>query len=129
MCGIVGNINLKNKNTDSLFLRNAVNQLSKRGPDNKSTIITKNGGLGHTRLSIIDTTNGANQPMEIGRYVIVFNGEIYNYQSIKKNLETKGVDFVTSSDTEVLLRLFIEKGEEALNELDGFFSFCILQKI
>ena len=128
MCGIVGNINLKNKNTDSLFLRNAVNQLSKRGPDNKSTIITKNGGLGHTRLSIIDTTNGANQPMEIGRYVIVFNGEIYNYQSIKKNLEIKGVDFVTSSDTEVLLRLFIEKGEEVLNELDGFFSFCIYDK-
>ncbi len=125
MCGIVGNINFKNQKNDSLFLLNAVGQLSKRGPDNNSTIKTQNGGLGHARLSIIDTTQGANQPMEIDRYSIVFNGEIYNYKSIKKRLENTGVKFVTNSDTEVLLRLFVAKGESCLSELDGFFSFCI----
>lgn len=125
MCGIVGNINFKNQKNDSLFLLNAVGQLSKRGPDNNSTVKTPNGGLGHARLSIIDTTQGANQPMEIDRYSIVFNGEIYNYKSIKKRLENTGVKFVTNSDTEVLLRLFVAKGESCLSELDGFFSFCI----
>ena len=125
MCGIVGNINFKPTKSESLFLLNAVNQLSKRGPDNRSTLATKNGGLGHARLSIIDTTAGANQPMEIGRYSIVFNGEIYNYQSLRKTLETKGVKFNTDSDTEVLLQLFIAEGEACLQSLDGFFSFCI----
>ncbi len=125
MCGIVGNINFKHQKTDEVFLSNAVNQLNKRGPDHRSAVTTKNGGLGHARLSIIDTSKGANQPMRIGNYTIVFNGEIYNYQSIKKSLESKGISFTTNSDTEVLLRLFIEKGEVFLNELDGFFSFCI----
>ncbi len=131
MCGIVGNIIFKGeKNRGEEPLLNAVKQLSKRGPDFSAIYSTKSGGLGHARLSIIDTTDGANQPMtdRSGRYTIVFNGEIYNYQSLRKGLESRGVEFSSNSDTEVLLQLFIEKGELALKELDGFFAFCIYDK-
>ena len=130
MCGIVGNIAFKGENNENSALLNAVKKLNKRGPDYSAIYKTKNGGLGHARLSIIDTTDSANQPMTdvSGRYTIIFNGEIYNYKSLKKGLVSRGVDFVTSSDTEVLLQLFIEKGKEALNELDGFFAFCIYDK-
>lgn len=130
MCGIVGNIRFDGKNDHHQNLLDAVNQLSKRGPDCSSTYETKTGGLGHTRLSIIDTTDGANQPMTdlSGRYTIVFNGEIYNYKSLRKGLENRGVEFVTKSDTEVLLQLYIDKGEDFLKEIDGFFGFCIYDK-
>lgn len=130
MCGIVGNISFVGERNTEESLLNAVKQLNKRGPDAASTYITKCGGLGHARLSIIDTTDGANQPMTdlSGRYTIVFNGEVYNYQSLRRGLEVRGVKFETKSDTEVLLHLFIEKGVDALKELDGFFAFCIYDK-
>jgi asparagine synthase (glutamine-hydrolysing) len=130
MCGIVGNITFEGENKRREALLSAVEQLNKRGPDFSATYSTLSGGIGHARLSIIDTTDGANQPMtdRSGRYTIVFNGEIYNYQSLKKGLESRGVEFSSKSDTEVLLQLFIEKGELALKELDGFFAFCIYDK-
>ncbi len=131
MCGIVGVVYHSQKNREKeSFIRLALQQLNKRGPDYSSAISTNNGQLGHARLSIIDTSIEANQPMqdESGRYTIIFNGEIYNFQSIRDRLLAKGVQFRTHSDTEVLLKLFIEKKEKALNELDGFFSFCVYDK-
>lgn len=130
MCGIVGNIVFNGINNNEDNLLKAVQQLNKRGPDCSATYLTKSGGLAHARLSIIDTTDGANQPMtdSSGRYTIIFNGEIYNYQALKKGLEDRGIQFKTKSDTEVLLQLFIEKGTKALEELDGFFAFCIYDK-
>lgn len=132
MCGIIGTITLdKNEQNNIVYINNALKKLEKRGPDSSNIYITKNGSIGHTRLSIIDTTENANQPMTdvTGRYTIVFNGEIYNYKSIKKDLELKGCIFKTKSDTEVLLQLYIIEREKALEYLDGFFAFCIYDNL
>lgn len=104
--------------------------LQKRGPDFHDVYIDEFVGLGHRRLSIIDTSTAGNQPMwdESKRYGIVFNGEIFNYQELKKELEEDGVIFKSSSDTEVLLHLYIRKKENCLQKLNGFFSFCIYDK-
>lgn len=104
--------------------------LHKRGPDFQDVYIDEFVGLGHRRLSIIDTSSVANQPMwdRDKRYCIVFNGEIFNYQELKKELETQGVSFSSSSDTEVLLNLYIREKENCLNQLNGFFAFCIYDR-
>ena len=131
MCGIVGVVYVSPEKKDlKPFIELALQQLHKRGPDYSAIQSTHSGYLGHARLSIIDTSTDANQPMqdETGRYSIIFNGEIYNFQSIRERLSAKGVQFKTQSDTEVLLKLFIEKKEKALQELEGFFSFCIYDK-
>ena len=107
-------------------LAKATESLASRGPDNHAVFNNEKVGLGHRRLSIIDTSSDAHQPMKdvTGRYRLVFNGEIYNYKSLKAQLEAKGVRFATSSDTEVLLYALIEEGAECLNKLNGFFAFA-----
>ncbi len=104
--------------------------LEKRGPDFQDIYIDEWVGLGHRRLSIIDTSANAHQPMwdESKRYCIVFNGEIFNYQELKKDLETKGATFHSQSDTEVLLQLYIREKEQCLHKLNGFFAFCVYDK-
>ena len=131
MCGIVGAYSFKNNVSDlQPFIQPAAQQLSKRGPDNQNTITIGNAVLGHARLSIIDTSSAGNQPMydESGRYAIIFNGEIYNYILLKKDLEQKGYTFGSGSDTEVLLKLFIEYKEACLEKLNGFFGFAVYDK-
>lgn len=131
MCGIVGAYGFKN-NANELrqYIQPAVQQLSKRGPDNRNTVTIGNAVLGHARLSIIDTSPAGNQPMcdESGRYAIIFNGEIYNYKLLKKDLEQKGYAFNSGSDTEVLLKLYIEYKEDCLEKLNGFFGFAVYDK-
>ncbi len=104
--------------------------MEKRGPDFQDIYIDEWVGLGHRRLSIIDTSPNAHQPMwdPSKRYCIVFNGEIFNYQQLKKNLEAKGATFHSQSDTEVLLQLFIREKEACLHKLNGFFAFCVYDK-
>jgi asparagine synthase (glutamine-hydrolysing) len=117
MCGIVGT----NHNYNIDF--NMVTSLLKnRGPDNTSIKQIKNNFFGHTRLSIIDLDSEANQPMVFDDILIVFNGEIYNYDELKVSEE---LVCKTSSDTEVLIRLYQKYGVEFLNLLNGAFSFCI----
>ncbi len=128
MCGItglfafnmVGRINL-------IHLEEATRCLEKRGPDHQGSWFDDVVGLGQRRLSIIDTSESANQPMvdETGRYRIVFNGEIYNYRQLKKELIAKGISFHTESDTEVLLKSYIFWGADCLNKLNGFFAFAV----
>lgn len=128
MCGItgilafneVGRFNLTNLEKSTLALAH-------RGPDNHGTYVNEFVGLGHRRLSIIDTSEKANQPFEImnGRYVITFNGEIFNYKALRKELVSKGVQFKSDSDTEVLLHLYALEGKSCLEKLNGFFSFAI----
>ena len=131
MCGIAGAYGFKN-NVNELqpYIQPAAQQLSKRGPDNQNTITIGNAVLGHARLSIIDTSSAGNQPMydETGRYAIIFNGEIYNYKLLKKDLEQKGYIFKSDSDTEVLLKLYIEYKEDCLEKLNGFFGFAVYDK-
>ncbi|SKC88700.1 asparagine synthase (glutamine-hydrolyzing) [Ohtaekwangia koreensis] len=131
MCGITGifAFNLVGK-FNKIQITNATMAIQKRGPDFQDIYIDEWVGLGHRRLSIIDTTSVAHQPMwdESKRYCIVFNGEIFNYQELRRELERKGYTFFSHSDTEVLLKLYIDQKEKCLNKLNGFFSFCIYDK-
>lgn len=131
MCGITGifAFNLVGK-FNLINITAATQALEKRGPDNQSIYHDDYVGLGHRRLSIIDTRDIAHQPMwdESKRYSIIFNGEIFNFQELKKELENKGTTFFSNSDTEVLLKLYIQEKENCLNKLNGFFAFCIYDK-
>lgn len=131
MCGITGvfAFNLLGK-FNMIHVTAATIALEKRGPDAHDVYTDEFVGLGHRRLSIIDTSAVANQPMWDAqkRYCIVFNGEIFNYQELRKELEAEGVQFVSSSDTEVLLNLYIHEKENCLSKLNGFFAFCVYDK-
>lgn len=131
MCGITG-VYCKNESGNKYLARlnTSVHSLGHRGPDFSNEVLLDQVGLGHARLSIIDTTEGANQPFSDAseRYYMVFNGEIYNYKALRKELESGGFSFKTSSDTEVLLAMYIAKGADCLNQLNGFFSFAIFDK-
>lgn len=131
MCGITGifAFNLVGK-FNKIHTAAATNALSRRGPDFHNVYLDDWVGLGHRRLSIIDTSAIAHQPMwdETNRYCIIFNGEIFNYQELKQALTSKGVFFFSHSDTEVLLKLYILEKEKCLNKLNGFFAFCIYDK-
>jgi asparagine synthase (glutamine-hydrolysing) len=128
VCGIAG-IKLFNKKTsksDEDALLKALERQKHRGPDNTNILSQEKIILGHNRLSIIDTNNRSNQPFKdsFGRFSIVFNGEIYNYQELKNDLISSGKTFKTSSDTEVLFLLLIEEGKNCLEKLRGCFSFA-----
>ena len=128
MCGICGCFTFKDRDFLNIdYLKLATKKLEKRGPDAEGIYTEGNIGLGHRRLSIIDTSEHANQPFtdETGRYTIVFNGEIFNYSVLKQKLINFGCEFRTSSDTEVLLQMFIHYKEKCLTFLNGFFAFAI----
>ena len=128
MCGIGGIININNSKIDPNIIENIKDSLEHRGPDNSSIkYINESNCFVHTRLSIIDLNDRSNQPFqnEDKRYTLVFNGEIYNYKEIRKELEDLGVGFTTEGDTEVLLKGFIEYGPNVLEKLRGQFSFAI----
>ncbi len=131
MCGITGifAFNLVGK-FNRINITAATQSLSKRGPDFQDIYLDDWVGLGHRRLSIIDTSSIANQPMwdESKRYCIIFNGEIFNYRELRTDLLNRGITFFSQSDTEVLLKLFILEKENCLNKLNGFFAFCIYDK-
>ncbi len=128
MCGIIACISRKDKPVDRQVLLRAGKRMAHRGPDARGLFMHKWAGLLHNRLSIIDLSEEANQPFFSAdkRYVIVYNGEIYNYKELKKELFEKGVKFRTNSDTEVLLNSYIEYKEDCLNKLRGMFAFVIL---
>lgn len=121
MCGIIGVIG---NNSDENILDEMIYTQKHRGPDYSGKWIGKDCFLAHNRLSIIDLSESANQPFldTSKRYVLVFNGEIYNYLELKKELD---YNFVTSSDTEVLLAAYLKWGKECLHKLNGMFSFAI----
>jgi asparagine synthase (glutamine-hydrolysing) len=123
MCGLAGFIGFD----DNVKLAKHANECQKhRGPDNQSLWHDNYIALAHQRLSIIDLSDAANQPFHKHGFIIIFNGEIYNYKELRKKLQKeKQVIFTTSSDTEVLLELYHHYGKESLNELIGMFVFAI----
>ena len=128
MCGIAGIVNINNSKIDPGLVSNLSRSLEHRGPDNSSIhFISDSVALVHTRLSIIDLNDRSNQPFSSkdNRYSIVFNGEIYNYREIRKDLEGQGVNFTTEGDTEVLLEGFIHYGSDILRRLRGQFAFAV----
>ena len=131
MCGIAGIVTIKNSKIDSTVVENVKRSLEHRGPDHSSHRFIKDSVcLIHTRLSIIDLNDRSNQPFQSNdqRYTIVFNGEIYNYKELRKELKTKGHKFITNGDTEVLLQGYIEYEEKILDKLRGQFAFVIYDK-
>jgi len=130
MCGIVGIVNTQSPVINRQALTNMSQAIASRGPDGDGFFFDDFVGLAHRRLAIIDLSTGA-QPMtsQNDRYSIVFNGEIYNFQNLRTQLEKSGCSFKTQSDTEVLLQLYIQKGAACLNDLNGMFAFVIWDKI
>lgn len=127
MCGITGIINFdKEQNIIPTVLRRMTDSMHHRGPDDEGFYINRNVGFGFRRLSIIDLKAG-HQPManENDTIYIVFNGEIYNYMENRVLLQKKGYVFKTDSDTEVIVYLYEEYGEDCLKYLRGMFSFAI----
>src|SRR5574337_1830219 len=101
--------------------------LAHRGPDGEGIYVRGPVGLGHRRLAIIDLSDDARQPManEDGSVMITFNGEIYNFMELRKELEGKGHIFRCRSDTEVIIHLYEEMGPECVTRLRGMFAFAI----
>jgi len=125
MCGITGYIFFaSDPQSYTKFLEKSIDSLCLRGPDSGGIYATEKVSLGHTRLSIIDTSALGNQPMSdpSDRYTLVFNGEIYNYLDLQKELS--GITLKSTSDTEVLLHLLIKYGSDALEKLNGFFALA-----
>ncbi len=125
MCGIVGWINNDSKllNKKRVF-KKMINTLKRRGPDDYGFNLSDNCLLGHRRLSVIDPLNGK-QPMSFLNYTIVYNGEIYNYKELKKELMDLNYSFDTNCDTEVILKGYAHFGKKILDKLNGIFAFAI----
>lgn len=127
MCGIAGILNNRPFNTDPVELMTGmIDSIGHRGPDESGIYLDNSIVLGHVRLSIIDLASGQ-QPMvsDDGDFVIVLNGEIFNYPELRDDLMKRGYRFRTSSDTEVLLNMYREFGKECLSRLNGQFAFAI----
>ncbi len=128
MCGIAGILKLdSDKHSQKLLIKKMISTLTHRGPDGWGIYLSQGIALGHTRLSIIDLSGG-NQPMVSDRYVVVFNGEIYNYIELRSELKERGALFRTTSDTEVILKAFEIYGTDALPKFNGQFAFLLWDK-
>ncbi len=124
MCGIVGMRRFDGRAVDPELLGRMMEPLAHRGPDAEGRWIDDGVGFGHRRLSIIDL-EGSPQPMRAGRDVICFNGEIFNYESLRKSLQEGGYDFQTEGDTEVLLALHRTEGVDGVQRTNGQFAYAI----
>lgn len=129
MCGIVGILSLRDTPINKIEVENFKNSLHHRGPDGHGTFIASDHkiGLGHTRLSIIDLTDNSSQPMgyDNGRYHITYNGEIYNFSELKKELKQIGYKFKSTGDTEVILASYKHWGDKCNLKFNGMWSFAI----
>jgi asparagine synthase (glutamine-hydrolysing) len=131
MCGIAGFISLSRRENGLELLKSMTDALEHRGPDGEGHWVDESAqvGLSHRRLSIIDLSVNASQPMHVNdRYVIIFNGEIYNYVELRELLKSKGYRFRSDSDTEVLVCIYDAFREKCLDYLDGMFAFVIYDK-
>jgi len=128
MCGIAGRVNLlSGAPVDPKSIEAMCRLIAHRGPDGHGVLSLGDAGFGHRRLAIIDLSDAAAQPMvsNDGRYWLVFNGEIYNFREVRRDLEARGVRFRTESDTEVLLASYRTFGVDCLGRLRGMFAFAV----
>lgn len=127
MCGVCGEFRFDGSAVKTQSLQRMLVPLQSRGPDNEGTYLSKAIGLGHRRLSIIDLSANANQPMQDNHtnLTIVFNGTIYNYPQLREQLIQKGHSFVSTGDTEVILKAYAQWGKECVAKLVGMFAFAI----
>ena len=132
MCGIAGILNFSSNAISANKLKAMTDSLAHRGPDAEGAFIDQQGqcALGHRRLAIIDLSQAGKQPFlsKDGRFALIFNGEIYNYIELRQMLEKQGDEFVTATDTEVLLKMFMRYGIHCLDHLEGMYAFAIWDK-
>jgi asparagine synthase (glutamine-hydrolysing) len=130
MCGICGIINFSNQSIEEASIRDMMLTMKHRGPDDEGVFMEDTIGLGFVRLSIIDLSSDGHQPKFSAdeRYVIVFNGEIFNYIELREELEKEGATFSTKTDTEVLLSAYIQWGEACLHKFNGMWAFVIYDR-
>jgi len=132
MCGITGIVSFNDQQIDQIALIRMRDSLSHRGPDDSGVYANdkRTVAFGHRRLSIIDLSERGHQPMsgENGNLWIVFNGEIYNFLELRKELKSLGHSFSSSSDTEVIINAYSEWGEQCFEKLSGMFAFSIYDK-
>ena len=130
MCGICGFYDAENRLQDGQSLLDKMNEAQiHRGPDHQDTYIDGSAGMGHVRLSIIDLSSAGNQPMHFAdRYVMVLNGEIFNYIELREELEAAGYSFNSNSDTEVVLAAYDHWGEKCLSRFNGFWAIAIYDR-
>src|SRR5258708_3824345 len=121
MCGIAGFAGLG----DQKLLEAMAESLRHRGPDASGFFLREDVGLGSQRLAIIDLAGGEQPIAGESGCVVVFNGEIYNFQVLRQELEKRGHSFKTRSDTEVIVHLYEEKGIDGLKELSGMFALAL----
>lgn len=126
MCGVAGFINLDGKSSSKTILKSMTDAISHRGPDSDGQWCEENIAIGHTRLAIIDLTSAASQPMisACNRYVLSYNGEVYNYKELRAELQAEGYHFDSLSDTEVVLHAISAWGKDALLRFNGMFAFA-----
>lgn len=128
MCGVAGYVDKTNKyRADRELIKKMTDKLIHRGPDAEGQWVDEQVALGHRRLAIIDLDPKSNQPMVSydGRYILTFNGEIYNYIELKRELSEKGAVFKTNSDTEVIIEAYREYGAECMNRFNGMWAFAL----
>ncbi len=130
MCGIAGKIKFNNGRVERSEILKMLDVMKYRGPDDRGVFAEESAGLGHLRLSIIDLSSAGHQPMESkdGNFSIIFNGEVYNYPELKKELELAGIHFRTATDTEVILEAYKKWGSECVKKFNGMWSFAVLDK-
>lgn len=131
MCGIFGYVSFNNSKIDKIKFDKSLMTMLHRGPDFQKSLLFNNDtvALGHVRLSIIDLSFEANQPMAVDKYQIIFNGEIYNYIELREELIEIGYSFSTNSDTEVIVKAFNHWGEECVSRFNGMWAFAIFDTI
>lgn len=127
MCGIAGLVNLLGRPIEVSLIKAMTDSIAHRGPDGEGQWVEGAIGLGHRRLAIIDTSSAAGQPMisSNGRFVLIYNGEVYNFKELRQELEQSGVGFITNSDTEVVLEALALWGFRAINRFNGMFAFAL----
>src|SRR5690606_3089029 len=128
MCGVCGELRFDGATPDIGVIEKMLKPLQPRGPDGWGVVTHGSVAFGHRRLKVIDLTENSRQPMgdqELG-LSIVYNGAIYNYRELRRELETKGYRFFSTGDTEVLLKAFHAWGAECVERLNGMFAFAIV---
>jgi asparagine synthase (glutamine-hydrolysing) len=132
MCGIAGRVNFRSRApVDPQIVASMCGLLAHRGPDGQDVWTESHVALGHRRLAIIDLSDGGRQPMASadGRFRITFNGEIYNFRELRRELEGRGCSFRTQSDTEVILAAYALEGPDCLRRLNGMFALAIWDRV
>ena len=130
MCGIAGIVHLNGAPASTTLLKNMTDAIAHRGPDGEGQLVDGSVGLGHRRLSIIDLSPSGRQPMATadGRFVISYNGEVYNFRELRTELASRGYKFVSQTDSEVVLKSFAEWGIKCLDRFNGMFAFAVYAK-